>query len=153
MAISTMKSFKLNRLGGTALFLLACLLTATSEAAFGAGGSKRLTSKEKKEKRAAEAQKYIELRRGGQDEVGHTPEAAALRNYQLRKKKRKGLLRKRQADLASVLFPGVSPEIYDKGEEVLMYTDLVNSKKTSVPFDFYKLPGKKKNVELENKIV
>ena len=107
-----------------------------------AAAGKRLSMRERKELRAAEAQKYADLRRGGQDEVGHTREAAALRNYQLRKKKRKGLLRKRQADLASVLFPGVSPELYQRNEDVLAYTDLVNSKKTSVPFDFYKLPGK-----------
>jgi transmembrane 9 superfamily protein 2/4 len=88
-----------------------------------------------------EAERYAELRRAGQDEVGHTKEAAAMRKYQLRKKMRKGLLRKRESDLASVLFPGASPELYMQGEEVLMYTDLVNSKKTQVPFEFYDLPG------------
>jgi transmembrane 9 superfamily protein 2/4 len=88
-----------------------------------------------------EAERYADLRRQGQDEVSHTVEAAALRKYQLRKKKRKGLLRKREADLASVLFPGVSPELFSPSEEVLMFTDLVNSKKTQVPFEFYDLPG------------
>lgn len=77
-----------------------------------------------------EAQKYMELRRQGVDEVSHTEEAAAMRNYQLRKKKRKGLLRKKDASLAQILFPGVSPVQHSDNEEVIMYTDLVNSKKT-----------------------
>ena len=102
------------------------------------------TAVSRRERNAAdkrEAEKYMELRRQGQDEVSHTAEAAALRNYQLRKKKRKGLLRKKEADLASVLFPGVSPEIYSLKEDVYMFTDMVNSKKTQVPFEFYDLPG------------
>ncbi|KAL3939801.1 MAG: hypothetical protein SGARI_001237, partial [Bacillariaceae sp.] len=90
----------------------------------------RSTRKERAEMKRQEAERDAELRRAGQDEVGHTKEAAAMRKYQLRKKMRKGILRKREADLASVLFPGASPELYMQGEEVLMYTDLVNSKKT-----------------------
>ncbi|KAG7366853.1 endomembrane protein 70-domain containing protein [Nitzschia inconspicua] len=103
--------------------------------------TKRVTRKERLEMKRHEAERYAELRAQGQDEVGHTKEAAAMRKYQLRKKMRKGLLRKQEADLASVLFPGASPELYSPGEEVLMYTDLVNSKKTQVPFEFYDLPG------------
>mmetsp|Transcript_21923 Transcript_21923/g.36234 ORF Transcript_21923/g.36234 Transcript_21923/m.36234 type:complete len:726 (+) Transcript_21923:21-2198(+) len=87
-----------------------------------------------------EAQKYLELRRQGVDEVSHTEEAAAMRNYQLRKKKRKGLLGKKETNLASVLFPGVSPEDYRDNEVLEVYTDMVNSKKTQVPFEFYDLP-------------
>jgi transmembrane 9 superfamily protein 2/4 len=102
---------------------------------------KRLNRTERKEVKKQEAEKYLELRRNGQDEVGHTAEAAALRNYQLRKKKTKGLLKKREVSLAAVLFPGVSPELYQPKEELYMYTDLVNSKKTQVPFEFYDLPG------------
>jgi len=102
---------------------------------------KRMTRKERLAVKKEEAEKYAELRASGQDEVGHTAEAAAMRKYQLRKKRRKGMFRKRNTDLASILFPGVSPETYAAGEEVLMYTDLVDSKKTQVPFQFYKLPG------------
>jgi transmembrane 9 superfamily protein 2/4 len=102
---------------------------------------KHLSRAERKQLNKQEAERYIELRRNGQDEVGHTPDAAALRNYQLRKKKHKGILRKREASLASVLFPGVSPELYSPKQELFMYTDLVNSKKTQVPFEFYDLPG------------
>lgn len=85
---------------------------------------------------------YKQLRELGVDAVGHTKEAADLREYQLRKKKRKGLLRKQKASLASVLFPGVSPEIYYNGEEVFAIADMVQSKKTHVPFQFYDtMPG------------
>lgn len=85
---------------------------------------------------------YEKLREAGVDAVGHTEEAAALREYRLRKKKRKGLLRKQKASLASVLFPGVSPEVYTDGEEVFAITDMVQSKKTHVPFQFYDtMPG------------
>lgn len=101
----------------------------------------RTTRKQRAEMKRREAELYAELRAQGQDEVGHTKAAAAMRKYHLRKKMKKGFLRKREADLASVLFPGASPELYETGEEVLMYTDLVNSKKTQVPFEFYDLPG------------
>jgi len=103
--------------------------------------SKRMTRKEQVELKKQEADRYAELRASGQDEVGHTKEAAAMRKYQLRKKTRKGVFRKKNSDLASILFPGASPETYNLDEEVMMYTDLVNSKKTQVPFEFYKLPG------------
>jgi transmembrane 9 superfamily protein 2/4 len=102
---------------------------------------KRLSRAELREQEAAAAEKYAMLRSQGADEVSHTAEAAAMRKYQLRKKKVHGILRRRETDLASILFPGVSPELYADGEEVLMYTDLVNSKKTQVPFEFYDLPG------------
>lgn len=81
------------------------------------------------------------LRQSGVSEVGHSKEAAALRSYQLRKKKRKGLLRKRESNLADILFPGVAPELYAPSEEIYIVTDMVTSKKTHVPFEFYDLPG------------
>ena len=39
-----------------------------------------------------------------------------------------------------VLFPGVTPEVYTANESVFMITDLVQSKKTHVPFEYYDLP-------------
>jgi len=102
---------------------------------------KRLTRREYREQEAKAAETYLTLREQGVDAVSHTAEAAAMRHYELRKKKRRGLLRRRERDLASILFPGVTPELYREQEEVLMYTDLVNSKKTQVPFEFYDLPG------------
>jgi transmembrane 9 superfamily protein 2/4 len=128
--------------------LLLCLsVTLSSVASLDPGDgpptttTKRMTRKERAIHDKEAAERYAELRRKGQDEVSHTSEAAALRKYQLRKKKRKGFLKKRESDLSSVLFPGVSAELYRPKEEVLMYTDLVNSKKTQVPFEFYDLPG------------
>jgi transmembrane 9 superfamily member 2/4 len=102
---------------------------------------KRLNRKERLEVAKAELDTYKTLRKQGVDEVSNTQEAALLRNYRLRNKKRKGLLIKRDASLASVLFPGVSPQEYNAGEEVWMYADLVESKKTQVPFEYYDLPG------------
>jgi len=102
--------------------------------------SGRLSRGEKKKLAKAEAARYVELRKQGIDEVSNTEEAAALRNYRLRSKKRKGLLRKKEASLASVLFPGVSPQEYQTGEDMIIYADLVESRKTQVPFEFYDLP-------------
>ena len=73
----------------------------------------------------------------GVDEVSHTAEAAAMRHYRLHQK---GLLRKRDVSLAQVLFPGVRPVEYAFHEEVIMFTDMVNSNKTQVPFHYYHMP-------------
>jgi transmembrane 9 superfamily protein 2/4 len=102
---------------------------------------KRLNRREKKEVARAELATYKDMRRQGIDEVSNTAEAAMLRNYRLRNKKKKGLLRKREASLAQILFPGVSPESYVPGEPVWIYADLVESKKTQVPYEYYDLPG------------
>lgn len=102
---------------------------------------KRLNRGEKKEVKMAELATYKDLRRKGVDEVSNTAEAAMLRNYRLRNKKRKGLIRKKDSSLAAILFPGVSPEEYMPGEQVWIYADLVESKKTQVPYEFYDLPG------------
>ena len=64
-----------------------------------------------------------------------------MRNYRLRSKKRKGLIRKREASLADVLFPGVSPEEYMDNELVFMCDNLVESRKRPVPYEYYDLPG------------
>jgi transmembrane 9 superfamily protein 2/4 len=95
---------------------------------------------ERKAVHAAEKEKYIELRQAGQDEVSNTEAAAALRNYRLRNKKRTGLIRKRKASLADVLFPGVAPVEYAEGERLVVYADLVESRKTPIPYEFYDLP-------------
>lgn len=108
---------------------------------------KRLNRREKKEVARAELATYKDLRKRGFDEVSNTEEAAMLRNYRLRNKKRKGFLRKKEASLAQVLFPGVSPEEYQPAEQVWMYADLVESKKTQVPYEFYDLPGCPEPVE------
>lgn len=101
---------------------------------------KRLNLRERKELRSAEKAKYIQLRSAGADEVSNTKEAAALRAYKLRAKKRKGLIRKREASLAEVLFPGVAPNNYMEKEPIWMNVDLVDSRKTPIPYEYYDLP-------------
>ena len=100
----------------------------------------RLSRTERKQVQKAEKDRYIEMRRQGQDEVSDTADAAALRNYRLRNKKRKGLLRRKQTTLAQVLFPGVSPNSYRAGELLFILTDLAESKKTPIPYEYYDLP-------------
>lgn len=102
---------------------------------------KRLNRSEKKEVARAEMATYKDMRRAGVDEISNTREAAMLRNYRLRNKKKVGLLRKKEASLAQILFPGVSPEEYSMAEQVWIYADLVESKKTQVPYEYYDLPG------------
>lgn len=128
------------RLLATGVALLLCMgAISVSAVDDGEAASSRVSRTERKKIAKELEAKYASLREDGVDEVSHTEDAAALRNYQLRKRKHKGILR-RQASLASVLFPGVSPEDYRDNEDVLMYTDLVTSKKTQVPFEFYDLP-------------
>jgi transmembrane 9 superfamily protein 2/4 len=59
----------------------------------------------------------------------------------LEERKRKGLFRKKEVTLSSVLFPGVSPEEYQVGENLPVALQNVNSIKTNLPFNYYKLPG------------
>lgn len=101
---------------------------------------KRLTRTERKQVQEAEKARYIQLRKDGVDEVSHTEEAAALRNYRLRNKKRTGLLRKRVSTLADILFPGVAPNDYKEMEPLWIYADLVESRRTPIPYEFYDLP-------------
>lgn len=88
------------------------------------------------------------------DHVSMTKEAADLRSHHLTKKK--PILRK-EADVASLLFPGVKPDEYEEGDKIPMNVELVESKKTQVPFDYYKLPvcrkpGKSEMDDLDNEI-
>ncbi|KAL7501770.1 hypothetical protein ACHAWX_000351, partial [Stephanocyclus meneghinianus] len=87
-----------------------------------------------------EALKFANMKAAGQDHVSMTKEAAELRSYELRKKKTKGFLKKREVSLAQVLFPGASPEAYSDSEQLPAFVDLVESKKTQLPFEYYDLP-------------
>lgn len=100
----------------------------------------KMTRKEKKVEAREKAVKFANMKAAGQDQVSMTKEAAELRSYELRKKKRKGILRKKEASLAQVLFPGASPEEYGDHEPVPAFVELVESKKTQLPFEFYDLP-------------
>lgn len=115
-------------------------------AAAGSGGKNRASAglfggpSAKRQREEALKNEMIALKKAGVSEVGHSLESANLRSYQLRKKKRKGLIRKREASLAEVLFPGATPEVYAPSEEIYMITNLVQSKKTNIPFQYYDLP-------------
>ncbi len=100
---------------------------------------KPLSHSERQEIALAEIVKYKELRDSGVDEVSNTPESAMLRSYRLRDKKRRGFFRKKETSLSSVLFPGVSPEDYADNEQMWIYADVVNSRKTQVPYEYYDL--------------
>eukprot|EP00574_Skeletonema_japonicum_P004351 CAMPEP_0201714290 /NCGR_PEP_ID=MMETSP0593-20130828/833_1 /ASSEMBLY_ACC=CAM_ASM_000672 /TAXON_ID=267983 /ORGANISM="Skeletonema japonicum, Strain CCMP2506" /LENGTH=750 /DNA_ID=CAMNT_0048203557 /DNA_START=81 /DNA_END=2333 /DNA_ORIENTATION=- len=106
-----------------------------------ADGSRRVGRKERKRIEREKAIKYAQMKAGGQDQVGMTKEAAELRSYELRKKKKKGLFRRKEASLAQVLFPGASPEEYSEREPVPAFVEQVESKRTNLPFDFYELPS------------
>jgi len=47
---------------------------------------------------------------------------------------------KKEKDLTSIFFPGVSPEEYQVLEEITTVTGLVQSKQTQIPFNYYELP-------------
>ena len=102
---------------------------------------RKVSSRQQRKVEAREkAQKFAEMKAAGQDQVSMTKEAAELRSYELRKKKRKGLIRRQEASLAQVLFPGASPEQYMPNEPIPAFVDLVESKKTQLPFEYYDLP-------------
>ena len=85
-------------------------------------------------------QKYVQLRKQGYDEVSNTEESAALRNYRVRNMKRTGWIWKRDVSLSDVLFPRVQPQQYSEGEQIFIFPELVESKKTQIPFHYDKLP-------------
>jgi len=58
----------------------------------------------------------------------------------LRKRKQKGIFVKRETNLAQILFPGVAPEEYKEHEQLKIMVDIVDSGKTNLPFEYYKLP-------------
>lgn len=123
-----------------AALLLTLLFVSPNHAV--AAGKKKLkqTRKERKVEAREKAVKFANMKAAGQDQVSMTKEAADLRSYELRKKKRKGLFKRKEASLAQVLFPGVSPEEYHDHESVPSFVELVESKKTQLPFEFYDLP-------------
>lgn len=69
----------------------------------------------------------------------------------LRKRKQKGFLKKKEVTLSQILFPGVAPEEYIEGQEVPIYVDLVDSRKTQLPIEYHRLPVCKPAKKLERK--
>ena len=120
------------------ILLLSLLLASASDVTL--AKKKGPTRAEKKVAQKEKAVKMANMKAAGQDQVSMTKEAAELRSYELRKKKRKGLLKRREASLAQVLFPGASPEEYNESEPIPAFVELVESKKTQLPFEYYDLP-------------
>lgn len=65
---------------------------------------------------------------------------AKINENNLNKFKRKGVFKKKEADLASILFPGVSPEEYAIGSPIDMIVNTVDSAQTGLPLLYYNLP-------------
>merc|ERR1740139_1928381 len=61
------------------------------------------------------------------------------------KRKTKGVFRKREATMSQILFPGVAPQEYMDKEPLQIMVDLVDSGKTNLPFEYYRLPVCQRN--------
>ncbi|KAL7452665.1 hypothetical protein ACHAWC_008152, partial [Mediolabrus comicus] len=88
----------------------------------------KVSFRERKRIEREKAIKFANIKASGQDDVSMTKEAAELRSYELRKKKKKGLFRR------------VSPEEYKNNEPIPAFVELVESQKTQLPFQYYDLP-------------
>ena len=66
------------------------------------------------------------------DHVSMSKEAAELRAHHLNKKKP---ILKKSEDITSLLFPGASPINYPDGDDIPLFVELVESRKTQIPFD------------------
>lgn len=65
---------------------------------------------------------------------------ATINKKNLEKVKKRGVFKKKDTDLASVLFPGVAPLEYEIGKPIDMIMDTVDSKQTGLPLLYYNLP-------------
>ncbi|KAL7568422.1 hypothetical protein ACA910_012139 [Epithemia clementina (nom. ined.)] len=124
-------------------------LSETTKKKLMAGES--LNREERKEIQSVEHNVYLVKRATGQDEVSNTAAAAALRNYKLRYKKRKGFWSKREVSLSDILFPGVAPESYYLDENVFLTADLVSSRRSPIPYKYYDLPFCPQPVQIDHR--
>ncbi len=104
-----------------------------------------LTRAERKAVKIAEHEAYKAKRRQGFDEVSNTNEAIQLRKYRIRNLKFSmwreiNYTGTSQVSMSEILFPGQTPEEYDPGEGIAVFSDLVVSRKTQVPYEYYDLP-------------
>ena len=130
----------------TMVLLRVCLAALLAAAAAGQTAQKPTTRAERKafkkerlERAKEQVKKFEDMKKSGVDMISDTKQAAALRSYELRKKKMRGMFRKREKSLSSILFPGLSPEEYQKYEAIPMNVELVESRKTQVPYKYYDL--------------
>jgi len=92
---------------------------------------------ERKQAEAEAKEKYKQLKQMGVDSVSNTKESQAVRAYEMRKKKKKWFLKKKEKSLSHVLFPGVHPVEYSSGDAIPMFAELVESPKTQLPYQYY----------------
>lgn len=78
--------------------------------------------------------------------------SAKVLESKLEQRKKRGVFRKKEVSLASVLFPGASPNEYNLGETLPVVLQNVNSMKTNVPFDYYKIPGSNQCIPSDTKL-
>ena len=85
---------------------------------------------------------YVNASESKGDHVGMSKESVMLRKEMLKKKKGMFwfLKRKSSSDFTSDLFPGSEPVDYELKTAVPMFSELVQSKKTQMPYHYYKLP-------------
>jgi len=95
-----------------------------------------------KKRRIEDMLKRSNFRRGKQPPTEFSTEEVRefIAEKNLRKRKQKGIFRKKQVTLSSILFPGASPVDYTEDDSIPILIDAVDSKKTQLPFDYYKLP-------------
>merc|ERR1719401_299330 len=76
----------------------------------------------------------------GEDEDAATSAATKNRINSIKKLRKRGFLKRKEVSIASILFPGVAPEEYSENDVLPMWVELVESKKTQVPYEYYDLP-------------
>ncbi len=73
------------------------------------------------------------------DHVSMTQEAADLRSKHLSRKK--PLLAKKSDSIEAFLFPGTTPEEYTHGDRIPVFVELVESRKTQLPVNYFQIPN------------
>lgn len=68
-----------------------------------------------------------------------TQEAADLRSQHISKKR--PLLAKKSDSLQGLLFPGMTPEEYSPGDRIPAFVELVESRKTQLPVNYFQIPN------------
>ena len=74
------------------------------------------------------------------DHVSMTKEAAELRSQHLAKKKPL-LKQSAETTFTALLFPGSTPEEYTTGDPIPVFVELVESRKTQLPVNYFQIPG------------
>ena len=135
----------------------ACAIGAGAFPLFGSSTRKELVEEETKNHGISKTERIAKIKKRIKDEIKTARVAGAsiesLKKSQdrgrgatrfnannLQERKPKGLLKKQETTLVDVLFPGVSPEEFARGQAMPITVDTVTSHKTLIPFAYYELP-------------